>query len=62
MKMDCDICNQDASDVEEYCHHCGTAPICFDCLDSEWCPDCIEEHWSSLPDRVKLESIKMNSG
>lgn len=37
--MSCKFCNEEAIDVEEYCHHCGVM-TCFGCLEDEWCPGC----------------------
>ena len=38
-----DCGNNDARDVEEYCHRCGIEPVCFECLTDEWCKSCTME-------------------
>jgi hypothetical protein len=39
--MQCEFCENEAIEIEEYCHRCGREWVCFGCLEDEWCPDCV---------------------
>ena len=40
---DCQFCEGETTEIEEYCHACGLYPVCMGCLTSEWCPNCAPE-------------------
>lgn len=54
MSRECNSCESDCYDIDEYCHRCGDI-TCDDCLDSEWCPSCLESCEFKVGDFIKIK-------